>query len=178
MAQLLVADGHLPATKPGTMVVEGESQDITLQLFSQPGVPLVTYYPDSLIAESICSGEGCGVWFYPQATYEAEVHYFLPSGDPSIDDIDQAVTGDNGWLASNGWIASGEYTDPSYLAYPWAQKVILFQGATAPVTGAIYIGEENGVAFRATVMFALEAGDGFAPIADMILSNTQIESAP
>lgn len=172
MAEQTAAE--MPATKPGTLIIEGSPEPTTLELYSQPEIPLVTYYPDMLFTETTCSSEGCGIFFYPEGGYRAEVHYFFPVGDASPADIEQGLTGPGSYLASHGWVVSGEYSDPDYLNYPWAQKVILFQGAGEPVTGAVYIGEAEGVAFRVTVMFDLDAGDGFAPLAASILENTQV----
>ena len=49
----------LPATKPVTVLVEGEPQTITMQLYQQAGGLLMTYSPSAICTSEACDPVGC-----------------------------------------------------------------------------------------------------------------------
>lgn len=161
---------NLPERKTETIFVEGEPQEITLELYQEDQIPVVTYYPDNLSVNSACSHEGCGVFF---ELLEAQVHVFFPPADTTFEELEMGVTGDRGLLASNGW-QPREYSAST--SYPWERKTVQFYDDEKNLLGSVHLGESEGRVFRVTVVFPGDMGDGFAPRADMILKNLQVGS--
>lgn len=159
---------NLPERKTETIFVEGEPQEITLNLYREDPIPVVTYYPDNLSVNSACSQEGCGVFF---EWLEAQVHVFVPPAGTTFEELEMGVTGDRGLLASNGWQQREFNNSPSY---PWETKNIQFYDSENNLLGSVHLGQSEGQVFRVTVVFPGDMGDGFAPRADMILKNLQV----
>ncbi|MDJ1180864.1 hypothetical protein PJF56_18545 [Roseofilum sp. BLCC_M91] len=159
----LVSD--LPQMKTETILVEGEPQEITLKLYQQDFIPVLTYYPESLMVNTACGDEGCGVFF---EIPNAQVHVFVPPVEMTLEALEASVTGDRGLLASNGWQHQADYTEPEILVYPWMQKAIAFTDYEDNILGMVYLGESQGQVFRVTVAYAGDMGDGFAPRAEII----------
>jgi len=165
--------GALPATKPVTVMVEGEPRAVTLQLYEQSGVPLVTYYPAAMSTAEACEVDGCFISF----TYEdlgAAVFFLLPAEAVVAADVEPYITGEEGLLAGNGWSVTGEHTQETALRYPWAKKMITFRSEETSAVGVAFLGELEGKAFAAVEVFPADAGDGFAPQAHAILSEIRM----
>lgn len=171
-------DDELPTTKPGTLIVEGEPVEVTLNLYADADMPLITYYPESLAVDDGCGDIGCGIFFRSTGAYTAEVNFFFPSGELAIADLEAEVTSDQGMIANQGWIIDGIETDPASLSFPWAKTLVRFHEPNYELVGAVYIGEANGRVFRVTVVMLPEAGDGFSPIAHSILEHVQVRPRP
>ncbi|MDJ1173074.1 hypothetical protein [Roseofilum capinflatum] len=167
----LVSD--LPQTKTETIFVEGEPQEITLKLYQQESIPVLTYYPENLMVNTACSDEGCGVFF---EVPNAQVHVFFPPGEMTLEELEAGVTGDRGLLVSNGWQHQADYTEPEILVYPWMKKAIAFIHAEDNILGMVYLGQSQGQVFRVTLAYAGDMGDGFAPRAEIILRYLQVRS--
>lgn len=166
----------LPASQPGILMLEGEPVDVTLTLFREAALPLVTYYPEAMTAESACADEGCSIAFTLEALPNARVHFFLPSGMSTVEALDTFVTGESGLLATNRWLPVHTFAEPSSLRFPWAQKGITFSDPEQARVGVIYIGESEGIAFLSIVIFPPEEGDGFSPYVDAVLSHVRLQS--
>jgi hypothetical protein len=163
-----------PDTKPVTVLVEGEPQTVTMQLYDQPDVPLVTYYPPAMAVAESCDQDGCFISF----TYEdlgAAVFFLFPNEASTASQIEPYITGPEGLLAGGGWTVTAEHTHATALHYPWAQKAINFQAADMSSVGVAYLGELEGTAFAAVEVFPPDAGDGFAPQAHAILSEMSLQ---
>lgn len=163
----------LPATKTLSVVVEGEPQDVTLQLYSNPELPLVTYYPATMTVEEVCDVDGCGVSFINEAMGTA-VLFVFPTDARLASQVEPQISGAAGLLQDNDWAISGEYTDARYLRFPWAKKLISFQAPDLDALGMAYVGELNDQGFAAIVVFPPDAGDGFVPLANAMLSEVQL----
>lgn len=162
---------NLPETKRETILVEGEPQEITLKLYQQDYIPVLTYYPDSLTVNTACSDQGCGVFFeVPQA----QVHVFVPPVQTTLQELEAGV--ELGLLVSNGWQQQATYTEPEILSYPWMKKAIAFTRYEDNILGMVYLGESQGRVFRVTLAYVGDMGDGFAPRAEMILRYLQVRS--
>lgn len=174
VTQTVTDEEDLPATKPATLIVEGEPVEVTLNLYADGDMPLITYYPESLAVDDGCGDIGCGIFFRSTGAYIAEVNFFFPSGELTVADLEAEVTGDQGLIANHGWAIDGIEKDPEYRSFPWAKTLVRFHEPDYELVGAVYIGEANGRVFRATVVMLPEAGDGFSPIAHSILENVQV----
>ena len=144
-----------------------------MQLYSQPGVPLVTYYPPAMTTSEACDQDGCFVSF----TYDdlgAALFILIPSGAEVASQTEPYITGEEGLLAGNGWSVTGEHTHENALRFPWAKKLITFQSNETSTIGAAILGELEGQAFAAVEVFPPDAGDGFAPQAHAILSEVRM----
>ncbi len=164
--------GSLPATKTVTVMVEGEPQDLLLQLYQHPEVPLVTYYPSTLTPEQFCDTDGCSVLFSNEATQVALIFIF-PEGSTQASDMAPYVTGPEGLITANEWVITGSYTDN--LNFSWARQMVTFQTPELTATGLAYLGEANGRGFAVMALFPPDAGDGFMPEANAIFSEVQIQ---
>jgi hypothetical protein len=163
----------LPDRKTMTVIVEGEPQTVTMQLYERPGVPLVTYYPPGMTTTEACDEEGCFVSF----AYDdlgAAVFFLIPAEAEVASQAEPYITGENGLLTGSGWSITGEHTSEAALRYPWAKKLITFQAADMQVVGAATLGEMDGQGFAAIEVLPPEAGDGFAPQANAILSEMRL----
>lgn len=175
---------NLPERKTETVFVEGEPQEITLKLYQEDQIPVLTYYPDNISVRSACSHEGCGVSFEllqglsvsgspTDAPLRARVHVFVPSAGTTLEELEAGVTGDGGVFAGKGWqqgVSSGS------LSYPWEKKNMNFYHSEQNLLGSVHLGQSQGQAFRVTVVFPGDMGDGFAPRANVILNNLQVKS--
>ena len=167
-----------PGTKTETISVEGEKQQVSLKLFSDPVVPFTTYFPADFIVDRGGSDEGTGVRFTSKingATNEkAYVHAFLPAKPPNVARMKTVVTGARGLLATNKWKIVSR---TNKVNYPWAKEKIVFEQRAAGqnLTGNVIIGENKGKAFYVITHYPAEYGDGFEPRANLILKNMQFK---
>jgi hypothetical protein len=164
----------LPDRKTVTVIVEGEPQVVTMQLYERPGIPLVTYYPPAMTTTEACDEEGCFVSF----AYDdlgAAVFFLIPAEAEVASQAEPYITGENGLLAGSGWSITGEYTSEAALRYPWAKKLITFQAADMQFIGAATLGEMDGQGFAAIEVLPPDAGDGFSPQANAILSEVRMQ---
>lgn len=168
-----LSEGTLPETKPMTVMVEGEPQAVTMQLYERPEIPLVTYYPPAMTTTEACDGDGCFVSF----SYDelgAAVFFLIPGEAEFASQAEPYITGEEGLLVGSGWSITGEHTHENALRYPWAKKMITFRADDMSAIGAAILGELNGQAFAAVEVFPPDAGDGFAPQAHAILSEVRM----
>lgn len=174
-SEAAISEETLPATKPGTVFIEGEPMEINLHLFTAPEMPLYTYYPEGMIAESTCYEESCSIIF---TGFEdlARVAFFFPSAMTDLAEMEAMVMGPTGLVYENGWQITGEYDEARYLPYPWVKKMLTFVDPVNSALGSFYLGEANGRLFMVTVVFPAEFGDGFVPLANVIFENLQVQS--
>jgi hypothetical protein len=175
-AQVVLAQApdleNLPATKTVTLLVEGESQEVVMQLYQHPEVPMVTYYPPSLTADQTCDADGCGVSFTNEATGTGIV-FFFPAGVAQATAVAPYITGPEGLIAGNEWVITGSYTDD--LNFPWARQMVTFQTPERVATGLAYLGEASGRGFAAMAVFPADAGDGFMPQVNALFSEVLVK---
>lgn len=170
-----------PDTKTDTLSVEGEKREITLKLYDQTGLPFTTYIPaDNFVDEIVASGEGTSVWFYfkkldGNPNKEVYVQFFFPSQPTTPENLKKQLLGNNGLFSSNQWQQVNQEQEN---LYPWAREKIVFQKRqdNRNTIAAVFIGEHNGTAFWVAEHYPGEYGDGFAPLADKILTNLQLRS--
>ncbi|MGG6265516.1 hypothetical protein ACQ4M3_05865 [Leptolyngbya sp. AN03gr2] len=168
------------STKTTTIRVEGETQQIPIELLQTPYFS--TYFPsDRFITDSASSGEGSATWFYwkqPDGTTNKNVYVqvFFPGQRLSVDQVRQFLVGNRALFKANGWRridrGSGDrYAETAYSA--WLRDLILFEPRTNPqnIRGTAYIGEIDGRAFYVISHYPGDYGDGFTPRADVILKN-------
>ncbi|MDJ1180950.1 hypothetical protein PJF56_18995 [Roseofilum sp. BLCC_M91] len=174
---------NLPESKTETISVEGEPQEITLKLYQEDHIRVVTYYPENISVRSACSHEGCGVSFEllqglsvsalpTDEPLRARVHVFVPSANTTLEELEAGVTGDWGVFASNEW---QQQPSNGSLSYPWETKNMNFFNYEKNLLGSVHLGESEGQVFRVTVVFPGDMGDGFAPRANVILNNLQVK---
>lgn len=166
-----------PATKTGTITVEGEKVPVTLKLYEQYSDLFTTYFPEKeFIAEGLSSGEGTGVKFIANfggsRNENAYVHIAFLNDVKTLDQLKSFVNGKNGLIASNKWqVVNREQK----VTYPWAKEKIAFnQGKD--IVGNVYLGQQSGRVFYVITQFPGEYGDGFPPRANLILENLQATS--
>lgn len=172
LAQVAQLDA-LPDRKPTTVMVEGEPQQVTLQLYAHPDMPLVTYYPPAMTTAEICGEDGCWITFRHE-DLGAAVLFLFPRDAVSVTQVEPYITGAQGLLSDASWMVTGEFVEPQDLRFPWAKKAIRFQSETRDVVGIVYLGEIDGSAFAVVEVFPPDAGDGFVPQANAILSEMRL----
>lgn len=165
----------MPETKTAMMSIEGESEEITLQLYDEPTLPVTIYLPEGDFTPELAeTEEGTGVQFYwtynGQKDDKAYIQLAFPKNQVSVSELEAQITGDSGLMASNGWTMLDR---TEQVPYSWATEAIAYEGEAEgePTTGYILLGEHNGSAFYASTHFPLEYGDGFGPRADLVLEN-------
>lgn len=173
LAEVAPAATDLPATKPATILIEGEPVVVVLTLFAEAGLPLVTYYPSEMTPEVGCLEEGCGVQFTGPLD-RAMVQFFFPREVATLTELEASLGGENGFLSSSGLTVVTEYTQPRFLRYWWVKKVIAVEDDDDGRVGMVCLGEVDGRVFWSVMLFPPEAGDGFVPLADAILDNVQV----
>jgi hypothetical protein len=176
-AQSYSAQTSAPETKTAQLSVEGETTEIELQRFISEFSPFITYFPEDFTPDAEGAGEGDRFYFSPTGTPnpDAYVEVVFPAGVSGSEDVQELVLGGKGLLASNNWnVISQNSSTP----YPWAVEEIVYEQNTEAeiYTGAVYIGEQNGEAFYVVTHAPIEYGDGFAPRANMILENLEVNN--
>ncbi len=171
-----------PSTITDTISVEGEKQQITLNLYNKPGLPFTTYIPaNSFVDETVSSGEGTAVWFYAlqpdgKVNKNVYVQFFFPAEEAlTLEGTRDRLLGENGLFTINKWqvINRSQAKEDSY---PWAREKIVFrQQGNRNIVGTVFIGESDGKAFWAVLHYPAEFGDGFEPLADKILGNLEMK---
>jgi len=169
------------AAKPETPAQEqGRKESAQLQVYDEPGMPIRARYPETMMVEGGCAGEGCGFTFNfkPQgnALDQAEVHIFLPAGTASAADQEPFVTGPNGLLHNNGWEKEGETTDKGEFAYEWVSKIINFSApGNKGMVGKILLGETHGQAVQVTLYYPDNMAEEFLTQAHLVLENLKFK---
>lgn len=168
-------------SRPPTKTVKDEwtQQPLIVKRYDSEGIPFSTYFLESdFIVEQADSGEGTGVWFYSKVEGKKEelayVHFFFPARPATIEQMRRGVIGKRGLMETNKWQVKGRSQD---VPFSWAKERIDFErpfNAQNNIMGTVYIGEYNGKAFRATVHYPADYGDGFAPRASIILNELQV----
>jgi len=163
------------AAKPEPPAQEqGQKETAKLQVYDEPGMPIKAEYPDTMVMQGGCSGEGCGFnfTFKPQgnALDEAEIHIFLPAGAASAAAQEPFVTGPNGLLQNNGWKKESETKVAGKFPYDWIKKVIGFSDPrNKGMVGKILLGETNGQAVQVMLFYPGNLETEFLANANLIL---------
>lgn len=165
----------LPDSKMASMSIEGESEEVPMQLYDEPSLPVMTYLPNGDFTPELSESEdGTGVRFYwtvaGQRDDQAYIELAFPKSAISVAELQEQITGEDGLIASNGWELRDRTEE---VPYPWAREAIAFESNAdgTPSTGYILIGEHDGSAFYASTHFPLEYGDGFGPRANLVFEN-------
>jgi len=169
------APAQKEAAKPQPPAQEqSQKETAKLQVYDEPGMPIKAEYPDTMVAQGGCSGEGCGFnfTFKPQgnALDEAEIHIFLPVGAATAAAQEPFVTGPNGLLHNNGWKKESETKVAGKFPYVWIKKVIGFSDPrNKGMVGKILLGETNGQAVQVTLYYPGNLETEFLANANLIL---------
>ncbi|QIR37441.1 hypothetical protein HCG51_12455 [Tolypothrix sp. PCC 7910] len=161
-----------PATKTGTISIEGEKTPTTLRLYNQYSDLFSTYFPEKdFIAEGNSSGEGTGVRFIANfggsKNDNAYIHVAFLNDLKNLNQLRSFINGKNGLIASNGWRVVSR---SQKVAYPWAKEKIVFSKGK-DIVGDVYLGQQNGKVFYVILQFPVAYSDGFPSRADLILQN-------
>jgi hypothetical protein len=165
---------NLPAMKPVTIYIEGEPQQINTRLYNEPGMPMLTYYPETLEASGTCDSNGCSISF-TNTSLATSLLFLFPAEATTVSQVEPYLIGENGLFTQSGWTITRSSTNQQDLPYPWMKKMVNFQAPNMEAIGVGYFGEQDGQAFAAVEVFPPEAGDGFAPRARIILSELQLK---
>lgn len=160
--------------KTGTISLEGEKTNISLQLYQDKNL-FSTYFPseDFLVETKNSDTEKTVKFIANFGGYKNENAYLqlaLSNNLKTLAEVKKFINSKNGLIASNQWRV---VTRSSNVSYPWAKEKITFSKGK-DIIGDIYIGEENGKVFYVITHLPLEYGDGFLARTDLILSNLQI----
>lgn len=174
------AQSQRPLTKTATISVEGEKTDIKLKLYDQISEVFTTYFPEKdFVVKALGFKAGIGVRFYANSggikNESANVQIYYAARPTSLEDLRQVVTGKPGLMTDNKWqVVSRTQNVP----YSWAREKIVFNQRTGTenMTGAVYLGENQGKAFYVITHYPVEYGDGFEPRAALILENLQFSN--
>lgn len=165
-----------PATKEGTLSVEGAEERVALQQYASPesfALPFSTFIPDELTAEPLPSDEGDGVRFVARfggvrdenAKVQLVVH---PAG--TTEELAREVV--RSVAESYGPVRGSTEVEPTD-RFPWAVAQFRFSGegmgSNVPVVGAVGLGHHAGRWFHIVVQHPEEMGDGFPPRARIVL---------
>lgn len=174
------AETQRPLTKTATISVEGEKTDIKLRLYNPISKVFTTYFPEKdFVVKTLGFRSGVGVRFYANfggiRNDSANLQIYYPVRPLSLEDLRQFVTGRPGLITDNKWqVVSRTQNVP----YSWAREKIVFneRRGNENLTGAVYLGEQNGKAFFVITHYPVEYGDGFEPRAALILQNLQFSN--
>ncbi len=174
------AETQRPLTKTATISVEGEKTDIKLRLYNPISKVFTTYFPEKdFVVKAFGFRSGIGVRFNANfadtKNESANVQIYYPAHPISLEDLRQFVTGRPGLITDNKWqVVSRTQNVP----YSWAREKIVFnqRRGNENLTGAVYLGEQNGKAFFVITHYPVEYGDGFEPRAALILQNLQFSN--
>ena len=150
-----------PETVQETISIEGVDEPITLRLATFPEAPLPfsTYVPDGWATDVVGSGEGTAVQL---TSGEAMLSLFVPTHTTSregVVGIARAVAESRGGarpLAAVGWGEGGF----SFVGDP---------DGSGDAAGTVWVGEHAGTWFTVVETYPIEAADGFAPRARVVL---------
>jgi len=164
-----------PAQKTETVSVEGETEEMLLELYDESAVPFTTYFPaEFMVADGGCSDEGCGYRFSAKAgTDAAYVHFFFPSGSPTVAEMKESYL--ENLLASNNW--QRLETPAQSLPYPWVREFVRFFDPQKKSPGQVIIGEAQGQVFAIIEFMEAEFVEGFAPRVVAIYENLEFRDS-
>jgi hypothetical protein len=162
-----------PATKTGTLSLEGNDDPFTFRLFDAASAsvpaPFTTYVPEDMIADIVGTDSGKTVRFVAnfggrrQEQAYLEVAFFPPATSESEARSVIEKTGPGG--------ASLKLSSDGSKRFTWslAEYGISYTSKTGRMTGAIALGKHGDRLFRLTLHYPEEFGDGFMPRASRIL---------
>lgn len=153
----------LPQSKEGTIMIEGTSEPIRLELFDAApySMPLLftTYIPSDMIGEQVPDAEGPAVRFVSNfnGTRNADAFLqvgFLPAGTTSEQarDAARALATGSGRTAR---VTEGK-------AFDWSLAEHTYTGAKGAV-GRVVLGRHGDIFFHTRTEHPPEFGDGFGP---------------
>ena len=157
-----------PATKPGTLRIEGMEEPVTLARVDAPEAPFTTWMPqDDFAVEAVQDASGADVWFRWQAggrpNPEAYVHFAFPLSG-SIESLRATLTGTDGRFDREGW--REQVGPPPCL---WAEEGSFFSNTSQTHTGLWCASTHAGQPFYVLATYPAEYGDGFGPRLDVLL---------
>lgn len=154
-----------PATKPGTIRVEGAEERVELRLFESPpgfALPFYTYLPPDLIAESVAAGEGEAVRFSAKfggvKREDASVILFV---------YPQQITAEDARAMTRDLAQSHGGVDVEERVYNWSLDE--YAVSSHDEVGRVSLGERAGRFFYILVTYPPEFGDGFGPRSHVLL---------
>lgn len=170
-----------PATKTGTIAIEGMPETINLKLFDREGVPFTTYMQaDRFVDEVVDTAEGSTTRLY--WTYEGQkeesvfVEFTFPDTAMTADEMQSSLTAPDGLMNQQGWKVMG--VEPaSKPVYPWLKTAIAYEDTTAPnyTVGRVLVAEHDGKAFYIVTHVPAEYGDGLSPRIEMMLKELEFK---
>ena len=166
-----------PTAQSATIRVEGETRQITLKQYKSTSFS--TSFPaNDFVTDQVTSGEGSATWFYAKQpdgslNKDAYVQIFFPNHAATLEELRKLVVENRGLFLVNGWQVTGKEKNN---LYPWASEKITFEqrSQNRAIAGAVFLGQLNGRVFYALKHYPGDFGDGFAPLADQILSHLAV----
>lgn len=162
----IIKEQELPEEKQDTLVVEGNAEPVTLQLYgSSQEWPLqfYTYLPPNMEAEAVSSGEGDAVRF---KFNEALLTFItLPEG------ISRSMAQE---LALKSLGTKARQACDNVWEWQWG---CYYATDTPAQVAKVYMGEREGRYFYFLLRYPSEYGDGFSPRYNMILEQWQWEES-
>ena len=162
----ITKEQELPEEKQDTLVVEGDAELVTLQLYgSSHEWPLqfYTYLPPNMEAEAVSSGEGDAVQFkFNEALL---IFNTLPEG------ISRSMAQE---LALKSLGTRARQACDNEWEWQWG---CYYATDTPAQVARVYMGEREGRYFYFLVRYPAEYGDGFTPRYNTILEQWQWEGS-
>ena len=167
-----------PATKPDTLVIEGQAEPITVRLFDADGAPFITYLPeDDFVADVDASREGVRFQFFANfgdlEHREAYVSFFFPAPGLGIGNVallrDYLVAR----IDRNGWRLTDHDDPEAALPCPWAQDALTFRDeqTEALSTGYACFGTHNSTPFYFLTHVPVAYSEGLGPRLTILLDH-------
>lgn len=167
----------LPEEKIDTLQIEGQSEPVTLQLYRNPDLPVVTYVPEGdFDAQVVGSSEGMAIHF--TATFggvrneDASMRLFFPSEFSNLNDpaqLQALVEEPDGIAEIEGFAlqeATGETPCPR-AEHAWTIR------PEADRTGFMCISSRGERWFLVIAAYPIEYSEGFGPRAAIVLRELQ-----
>lgn len=158
-----------PKTKEGVLTIEGQKEEIPLNLYEGKIIPFSTYIPEhDFTVEEAGSEEEGTVFFFTNfndnKNEKAYISiYMYPEEVKTSEQAVSEITGENGMAKVNEW----DIAEPDSKRFNWSIREYHF--THQPYTGSIYLGKHGDRYFRFVLHYPVEMGDGFEPRASIII---------
>lgn len=165
----------MPDQRTETLIVEGESREVTLQLFESPESPVLIYYPEGDFAASeVRSGQAYGAHlvatFGGSRNDNAWIRFYFPhvsSRQNSPDALQMLIEEEDGIADIEGFQLSPVGGGGGCPGEARAWSIV-----SRDQSGGICIGSRDDRYFLLIATYPPEYGDGFGPRQDLVMRNT------
>ncbi|MEO0825765.1 MAG: hypothetical protein AAFY67_08885 [Cyanobacteria bacterium J06642_9] len=164
-----------PLTPP--TLAEQPLSEATLQVYTEPTIPITTQYPDSFIAVGTETQAGVSLEFTVTGSDSetAKMSFLLPADSTTPVELEQSVTQPGGLFESNGWLVLEDSALVKRLNYPWMRTVIAFSGEN-DVSGALILGEVDTQTVQLIMLYPDAYAEDYWAAATIILDNLEFKS--